>query len=287
MKKRLVNVRLDEEHLRKARMLRQSGVILSDLVREAIDTRFDAALVISAGPKVPATTCVSGCSDQTSIRRRGFNGDRFFVRAIDRRRPLKERVLGVPEDEGGIPNATSHERRDPNAKIVIVELGDFGCSACAAFARETMPAVQRNWSVIKRNEALRVTSGLVDGGGVPGDNLGPTPYDLLAAALGACTTMTVRMYAERKKWPLEEAVVRLQHSKIHAEDEEACETREARLDRLDRLDRELTLVGPLDAAQRDRLLEIAERCPVHRTLSAAVRITTTPHEADVSHATTD
>jgi uncharacterized OsmC-like protein/fermentation-respiration switch protein FrsA (DUF1100 family) len=106
---------------------------------------------------------------------------------------------------------------------------------------------------------------------VGGENLGPTPYDLLAAALGACTTMTLRMYAERKKWPLEEAVVRLQHSRIHAEDEERCEEGDARLDRIDR---EVTLVGPLDDEQRARLLEIADRCPVHRTLSAGVRIDT-------------
>ena len=104
---------------------------------------------------------------------------------------------------------------------------------------------------------------------VGGENLGPTPYDLLAAALGTCTTMTLRMYADRKDWPLEEAIVALKHSKIHAEDEERCEREEARLDRLER---EITLVGDLDEAQRARLMEIADRCPVHRTLSAGVRI---------------
>jgi putative redox protein len=83
--------------------------------------------------------------------------------------------------------------------------------------------------------------------------------------------MTVQMYAARKRWPLEEASVRLKHSKIHAEDEERCESGQARLDRLER---ELTLTGPLDDAQRARLLEIANRCPVHRTLSAGVVVET-------------
>jgi putative redox protein len=105
---------------------------------------------------------------------------------------------------------------------------------------------------------------------VGGDDTGPSPYELLGAALGACTTMTLQMYAGRKGWPLEEAVVRVRHSKIHAEDEERCQ--EDGDARLDRLEREVTLVGPLDDAQRARLRQIAERCPVHRTLSAGVVI---------------
>ncbi|MGH7664592.1 MAG: bifunctional alpha/beta hydrolase/OsmC family protein [Gemmatimonadaceae bacterium] len=105
-----------------------------------------------------------------------------------------------------------------------------------------------------------------------GMDLGPSPYDLLAAALGACTTMTVRMYADRKQWPLEEVSARLHHTKVHAEDEEKIEGEEPA--RLDHIDRELTLTGDLDEKQRARLLEIAERCPVHRTLAAGVDVTT-------------
>jgi uncharacterized OsmC-like protein/fermentation-respiration switch protein FrsA (DUF1100 family) len=119
--------------------------------------------------------------------------------------------------------------------------------------------------ILARGHALIADEPAAVGGG----NLGPTPYDLLVAALGACTSMTLRMYADRKKWPLEEAVVRLEHSRIHAEDEERCEEDDARLDRIER---EVTLVGPLDDEQRARLLEIADRCPVHRTLSGGIRI---------------
>lgn len=107
---------------------------------------------------------------------------------------------------------------------------------------------------------------------VGGEDAGPTPYDLLVAGLGACTSMTLEMYAERKGWPLEEARVRLRHRKIHRRDEKECE--EGRDARLDVVDREVELIGPLDREQRTRLMEIADRCPVHRTLEAGVRVET-------------
>jgi len=104
-----------------------------------------------------------------------------------------------------------------------------------------------------------------------GTGLGPSPYDLLQAALGACTGMTVQMYARRKGWPLEEAVVRLHHEKVHAEDCVHCEEKGRKIDRFER---ELELKGNLDEDQRRRLLEIAEKCPVHRTLNSEVLIET-------------
>ena len=106
---------------------------------------------------------------------------------------------------------------------------------------------------------------------VGGDDAGPTPYDYVVAGLGACTSMTLQMYATRKGWPLEEALVRLKHRKVHLEDCEGLEEGDARLDEIRR---EIELVGPLDDAQRARLMQIADRCPVHRTLDAGIRIVT-------------
>jgi putative redox protein len=107
---------------------------------------------------------------------------------------------------------------------------------------------------------------------VGGKDAGPNPYELLLMSLGACTSMTLRLYATRKALPLEHVVVRLRHSKVHAEDCANCENKAAMIDRIDRA---IELVGALDAAQRTRLLQIADMCPVHRTLSAKIDIRTT------------
>jgi len=104
-----------------------------------------------------------------------------------------------------------------------------------------------------------------------GTDAGPTPYGMLLAALGACTSMTLQMYARTKGWPLESVEVRLSHDKIHAKDCASCETKEGKLDRIER---EVILGGPLTDEQRKRLGEIADRCPVHRTLASEIHVHT-------------
>jgi putative redox protein len=106
---------------------------------------------------------------------------------------------------------------------------------------------------------------------VGGMDSGPGPYDLLLAGLGACTAMTLRLYAERKQLPLRQATVRLRHSRIHASDCAACETTEGMVDHIERA---ISLDGELDAEQRARLMEIADKCPVHRTLESEIDIRT-------------
>jgi putative redox protein len=104
-----------------------------------------------------------------------------------------------------------------------------------------------------------------------GDDAGPTPYYLLPAALGACTSMTVRMYADRKGWPLERLRVTQRHWRIHAKDCADCETGSGCIDHVDR---DVELPGDLDDGQRQRLMHLAERCPVHQTLTSEVHIDT-------------
>ena len=111
---------------------------------------------------------------------------------------------------------------------------------------------------------------------VGGMDSGPGPYDLLLAGLGACTAMTLRLYAEQKKLPLKRVSVRLAHNKIHAQDCAHCETAEGLIDHIDRA---ITLEGDLDAAQRQRLMEIADKCPVHRTLESEIDIKTVERPA--------
>jgi putative redox protein len=106
-----------------------------------------------------------------------------------------------------------------------------------------------------------------------GEDSGPGPYDFVLAGLGACTSMTMRLYADRKSLPLERTTVTLNHSKIHAQDCAECETKEGMLDQIDMV---IAMEGTLDAEQRKRLMEIADKCPVHRTLTSEIRIVTRP-----------
>ena len=104
-----------------------------------------------------------------------------------------------------------------------------------------------------------------------GTDTGPSPYDLLLAALGSCTSMTIGLYARKRSWPLEKITVLLRHSKIHAQDCDDCETKEGKVDRIWR---DIHLDGNLSDEQRAKLMEIADKCPVHQTLTSEINIKT-------------
>lgn len=139
----------------------------------------------------------------------------------------------------------------PEARAVVVE------GNARAFAQE-----------ISIGEHRFISDEPVEDGGT---DQGPGPYDLLLAALGSCTSMTLGLYARRKEWPLEAVRVRLNHARVHAKDCEECETKTGMLDVIER---QVELTGPLDDEQRSRLLQIADRCPVHRTLTGKIAIRT-------------
>jgi len=119
--------------------------------------------------------------------------------------------------------------------------------------------------VVSGKHHLRADEPVSAGGG----NAAPGPYDYLLIALGVCTSMTVGLYARRKQWPLENITVSLRHSRIHAKDCEECETKEGMLDRIET---EIELTGSLSSEQRAKLIEIAAKCPVHRTLKSEINI---------------
>lgn len=116
---------------------------------------------------------------------------------------------------------------------------------------------------------------------VGGTDSAPTPYDYVLAGLGGCTSMTVGLYARRKKWPLQDVTIEMRHSRIHAKDCADCETKEGMLDRIEM---DVKLEGPLSEEQRAKLMEIAQKCPVHRTLGNEIDIVVRPDERDAAAA---
>jgi uncharacterized OsmC-like protein len=125
--------------------------------------------------------------------------------------------------------------------------------------------------VVSGKHTLRADEPVSVGGG----DAGPGPYDYLLVALGVCISMTVGLYARRKQWPLANITVSLRHSRIHAKDCEECETKEGMLDRIDT---EIELTGSLTVEQHAKLMEIAAKCPVHRTLKSEINIRLQPAE---------
>jgi len=105
-----------------------------------------------------------------------------------------------------------------------------------------------------------------------GGNSGPDPYDLLLMSLGSCTAITLRMYAERKKWPVEDIYVELRHFKDHAADCEDCDEKSAKIDKIEK---EIIVKGDLDSEQLDKLLEISHKCPVNKTLKGDIEMDST------------
>jgi putative redox protein len=210
-------------------------------------------------------------------------------------------VLHAPRDETvGIENATELFRmaRHPKSFVTLddadhllrrPEDAAYAAGVIAAWAERYLDVPAREAPAGAPEGVVRVTEADPDGflqdvragadghlvadepARFGGTGLGPSPYELVAAGLGACTSMTIRMYARRKEWPLEGVQVDVSHERVHAEDCADCETTSGKVDVFRRA---IRLDGPLEAAQQAKLMEIADRCPVHRTLESEIRVET-------------
>jgi putative redox protein len=250
--------------------------------REAIETRGEAEVVLAGRPFRIKKAFLDDVAEQCSEERIAA-----LKRALLVFHSPQDRTVGV-ENARRIFEAARHPKSFVSldgADHLLSRAADarYVAEVLASWAGRYVPAadaeVEEGLVVVEGREGLRQhvqagRHGLMadEPKRLGGTDQGPTPYDLLLAALGTCTSMTLRMYAQRKKWPLEAVEVRLTHEKNHAKDCAACEEDEPRL--VDRIRREIAVRGDLDDAQRRRLEEIADRCPVHQTLHGEIRVET-------------
>jgi len=169
-----------------------------------------------------------------------FSGESRHVRRLEKVRNLETTFCQEPRSTDG--------GSTPSGDVIVT-------GGAAGFAQE----IRAGSHLLHSDEPLAAG----------GTDTGPTPYGLLLAALGACTSMTIALYARRKAWPLTSVTVSLRHSRIYASDCADCETKEGMLDRIER---DIRFSGSLTSEQRDRLLDIANKCPVHRTLTSEIDI---------------
>ncbi len=245
---------------------------------------------------------------EVTIAGRAFRVTRAFLEDIrsqdqaDRIRDLRRALLVMHAPHDTVVDVENASRiflaaRHPKSFVSLHDSdhllpkrsdAQYAARTIAAWASRYVPALAESGvaesgdraTVVHETAAGKYALRVVSGGHVlsadeprevGGDDTGPSPYDLLLASLGACTVMTLRMYAERKGLAVTSISARLEHFKVHAAD---CATCESKTGKVDRIVRQITLVGDLDAAQRARLLEIADRCPVHRTLHGEVDVQT-------------
>jgi putative redox protein len=156
--------------------------------------------------------------------------------------------------------ANTASRRDPSMLQSSISAGTVVVASTGAGVFQQI--------MLDGRHVLHADEPVAAGGG----DTGPGPYELLLMALGSCTSMTVRLYAAQKKWPLDQVVVRLSQERLHVRDCANCEDPGAMIHRIEK---GIELIGSLDEAQRIRLLEIADRCPVHRTLTSKIEIRST------------